>query len=312
MARGRYLLLLVTFSLLLSGCGGGAAAPTLPPPTLTPTPISTPLPPVATQAPFGSEDRPFRFVIVPPANSDSPSNRFQTYLTEQTGRAFEVSIVTPAEALNLLCSDTPAFGLVDGWTMISASLRGCAAPALLIAREKGSRMVRGMRSDILASAEIRVTGLAQLRDRAFCRVSSDDDVSWILPALMLRSEGIDPNQDLGNVRPVANYDLIVREIAFNQCVGAVPSGALSTTTVPGITRITAAVNVVTTSPELPFGGLVIGQGVAPLVAEQVTRLIKAQPDPLEGLIEANELVEASAADIASIAALVQQAGPAGR
>lgn len=304
----RWIAILVGLTLLLSGCGSARTAPTQPPPTLTLTPFSTPLPTVATSEPFGTERRPYRIVIVPPENSDSTTTRFRTYLNTQTGRVFEVVVLSPAEALAALCSGTPVIGIVDGWTMVSAAAQGCASPTLAIERGSGARRGRGYRADIIASSELRIANLTGLGGRSFCRVEAAEIVGWVLPAMLIRTFQIDPVTILKEVRLVANNDVLVKEVANAQCVGAIPAGTLAGFIVPGIQRITAAVSVIATTPELPYGGVVVTTATPKAIADQVTRLLKDLPTSLEGLIDAEAFVDTSASDIAAMVTLLREAG----
>lgn len=310
-SKARFILLAL-LGALLAACDGGGAVRIAATATFTPTPLSTPLPTVATQVPFGAETRPYQVVVVPPRQSAQTARDLNDFLNAQTGRAFNAVITQSGpEALAALCGETPTFAWVSGLTMVAAQMRGCGQPAILIQRGRGAAASTGVRSELIISPESRVTGIAGFRERDFCRLNAQDAVTWLLPVIVMRRGGnFDPFIDLRNVRDLPDIASIVREVAFNRCVGAIPAGTLADYTVPGIAFVTSAVSVLpdTTTPELPYGGLVISERVPQPVAEQVVRLFLNNPDALEGLIEADGLVEVDADRLSAITRLLQEAG----
>ena len=129
-------MILIAVLSLLAACGGGPAPiqPT-PLPTLTPTPRSTALPPVATEQPLGSANRPYQVVLVPPENSSATGTSLETFLNNRTGATFKVQIVASyGDVLNALCSDVPTFGWVDGLSLLAANAQGCSTPTIKLKR----------------------------------------------------------------------------------------------------------------------------------------------------------------------------------
>src|SRR5690606_32204941 len=92
---------------VLTGCRRASQVQVTVMPTATPTPRSTPLPPVPTAIPSGSEENPVRMVIVPASSGLSArraARELETSLSERTGRAVEVVLADRyAEALAALC-----------------------------------------------------------------------------------------------------------------------------------------------------------------------------------------------------------------
>jgi hypothetical protein len=306
------LALCLATSLLLAACGaagGRATQVVFSAPQFTPTPLSEPLPTVATQVPFGVEGRPYRVIVV----SDTGGGRaLNDFLNEQTGRAFEVRLVeTSAEGLALLCGEIPAFLFSDGLTMLAAQNQGCGRPALLVERGRNDQAMTGLRAEIIVASAARITEIDNLRERIFCRLNDQDVITWVLPVLVMRSvRGFDPFVDFTAVRDVPDLTTLLREVGEDRCVGAIPAGTLSDYTVPGFANITDAVSVLpgTTSPELPFGGLMVSERVPLGVAEQVARLFQTNPAELEDLIDADGLVEADVNTLAAMTRLLQTAG----
>ena len=97
------------------------------------------------------------------------------------------------------------------------------------------------------------------------------------------------------------------------CVAAgIPAGTLTNYQVNdkgGVTDITKLINPIgTSSPEVPYGGLMVSNIVPKGLADTVTGLFLNNPDQLADLIAADSLLKASQADFADIARLTQSAG----
>jgi ABC-type phosphate/phosphonate transport system substrate-binding protein len=303
--------LLAVLGPILAACGGsGTPTSTAVPPTPTATPLSEPLPTVATLPPFGTADRPFRLAIVREEGLRGSASALETFLIGQTGQSFLVDVVdTGADALDILCGDTPAFAWLDGLTMIAARLRGCGDVALQVRRGRGGATATGISADLIASSELSITSVAGFRGRTFCRLGSDDAATWVVPALFMRSSGgFDPLVDLERVREVPDLETLVREVGTAQCVSALPAGALRQIRVPGM-LVSEAVSVTATTPEIPFGGLVISSRVPASLAAEVSRLFRENPDALRNLVNASALVEVRAGALNPVETMLRAAGP---
>lgn len=306
-ARPGWLGLLVALGLLLAACGGQVAAtPTLPPPTITPTPRSTALPPVATQVPLGSAARPYRMIFVPPAESAATGLAVEQLLNSRLDRGFSVEAMgSAAEALDALCSGQAGFAWVDGWTLLAAQMGGCASPVLKLQRDGKT----GIRSEIVISPASNVRAVSGFAQRDYCRVLGDDDVHWILPTLVMRAGNFDPFTAFNNIRRMPDSTSMLREVAENRCVGGLQAGELAAASVPGY-DIQKAVAVLegTTSPELPFGGMVIAPTVPGALAAQVIELLEQNLDVMTGLVEADAILPVESNDYAQMVQLLERAG----
>jgi ABC-type phosphate/phosphonate transport system substrate-binding protein len=284
---------------ILVACGSGATAipPTLPP-SATPTLRPTLLPTVGTSVPLGSEARPYQVILVPPKDSSETGTSLAKFLNDRTGLAFKVEIVSSyGDVLAALCGETPTFGWVDGWALLAAQAQGCSTPALKIQSSAAS----GLRADLVVRTVNKITAVAAFKDRLFCRLSSQDVVSWILPSIMMRGAGFDPSNLKGTLE-FPDTATMLQALADGACVAAaIPAGTLTQyqiTDRSGPADITKAINVLATSPEIPPGGLMISSNVPADVAETVTKLFVDHQDELKGLVEADQLVKASSSDYA--------------
>jgi ABC-type phosphate/phosphonate transport system substrate-binding protein len=344
---------------------------TVPPPTLSSTPLSTALPPVSTQAPLGSASRPIHIAVlaysaytgvtatpIPTATpSDTPTSTdtstpvstasgtesvgsaqaatngtavatangtavstlestaaatvnvanltLADYLSFQLGLAFQVDrLSTSADVLKELCNGPPTFAWLDGPGLVTALAQGCGTPALKL--ERGADYRTGVRADLIirSGGKGDPTAISGLRGKDFCRLNGEILTSWILPVLMLRAGGIDPAQDLRGVKQFDSANAMLQAVADGTCAAAgIPTGTLNTFSPTLGTG--QSLKVLQTSPELPYGGLVVSKAIPAAVVKQVVNLFSQQPAQLTSLIGTDTLAPTNGNDYADFQRLEQ-------
>lgn len=304
------LLVTLLITLLIAACGGGASVqPTPRPPTATATPRSTALPTVATQVPLGSEARAFHVAFVP-SDKNASGSELARFLSDQTHTAFEVDLLSSyADALRQLCSDKPTFAWLDGRALLAAQAQGCGAPALKF--QQGTGKSTGIKADLivrtgLKDAKDEIKTVAAFKGKDFCRLNGEDVQSWILPSLAMRAGGLNPAQDLKGIKEFSDTAAVLQAVADGICISAgIPSGTLGSYN-PKLTN--GQLGVLTTTPELPFGGLVVSSTMPKAIADSVVDLFAKNRDRLNGLIKVDDLAQVTSSDFADFQKLAQNAG----
>ena len=292
----RLLVSLSALALLVSACGPTVTpVPTPLPPTLTLTPRSTilPTPVVTAVSPLGSADRPFQIVLVPPKDSIATGTSLATFLSDTTSKTFNIALQkTDGDILNALCGDKPTIAWVDGWTLLSTLAQNCG---FVTARIRNGGQT-GIRADIVISPSAAISGVTAFKNRVFCRINALDETSWILPVIAMRAGGFNPSE-LKSVQDYPDTKSMLQIVANNGCVSAIPSGTLSGIRLdPPFSDATRVVTKLITTPELPYGGLVMSSNVPGDIAAQVTDAFLKNPDQLKDLVTADEIIAANSND----------------
>lgn len=227
--------------------------------TLTPTPRSTPLPPVPTVIPPGTEANPLRMVIRPPLSAvarslitDFQAGQFEAALLETSGLVVDVTVVERyAEALSALCDSTPAqvtVAWLDGVSYQVATAQGCGSPALLAERD-------GQMGDAVQLITRRDGPVESVRDvlgAQFCRISYNDYDTWLLPALLLQSQGLDPDTAPAAIRDYPDSDSLVAALLDGDCDVA----GMAVSTFDDLSSATRGdLRVLETTPPFPYSVL---------------------------------------------------------
>lgn len=203
----------------LTACGLAEDPPTLPPPTVTRTPISTELPTVAGIVPAGiNADNPIQLVIVPPdlEQAQARVEDLQEQVSTLTDIALEVVVVpTQAQAFAMLCAanqGTLAMAWLDGMTYAAAHLQDCGIGVLQAERDG----ISGERGLLLLDQQYEEGGIAEAASETLCRLSYDNFYSWTLPVIFYATQEI-AVLDIANVREVQDNDALIAELQRGQC-----------------------------------------------------------------------------------------------
>ena len=265
MARISWLaaVLLLT-SLTLVGCGGRGRGP-LPPPSETPTPMSTPLPTIPPTEVPGVEGNPIPFVVVHAdagRAATSAAGDLSAALREESGLEVDVRIVeSDREAVELLCAafgGDPAFAWVSAPGYSAAMAQLCGLPVLV--SQQGDATSTNVL--FIGSEDSGIASLADLDSATFCRVAASDLWTWQAPVLLMMAEGLSPTTVLREVVDVADLDTLVRQVAAGDCDAAalrasdyerIADAEMDESLVRLETDLEVPLGVVLTAPETPLG-----------------------------------------------------------
>lgn len=308
------------FSLLLiilTGCGALAsqqAGPT-PRPTVTVTPMSTPLAYPPTPQPVGSVENPLRWVMVPadPQAADALRVRFSELLSDALGVVVEVELATTVgDVIEQVCTpslEQVTMGTVDALGYAIVQARGCANAAL--------RLVNGSSVGdeiLIVTRQAETLEAARSLNLPFCRLSSADLESWVLPTLLLRTLRQDESV-LGQPLDRRSHTESLRTIGGGGCWGAAVPARVYNPLRTAQDPLVEGMRVLERTPRLPYGVVMIPSSVplelrADLVAllEEQTRAAmqsaapEATPEP-EATAEPEATPDPNVSSISELAAV---------
>ncbi|MBN1956022.1 MAG: phosphate/phosphite/phosphonate ABC transporter substrate-binding protein [Anaerolineae bacterium] len=172
-----------------------------------------------TPAELGTEENPIIWVFVPSGETErvtAGAESVAELLHEETGLYFEVRVATEyAGAVEAMCAD-PAEAHMSSlatFAYVMAADRGCAEAALLSVRY-GSPTYNGQ---ILVRADSGITSLEDLEGMTFCRPDPLSTSGWVIPSIMLRGAGVDPNTGLAEVVDAGSHDAVAAAVYDGTC-----------------------------------------------------------------------------------------------
>jgi phosphonate transport system substrate-binding protein len=172
---------------------------------------------------LGTEKNPIVWVFVPSGETDRVTVGAQSVvdlLHEETGLFFEVRLATEyAGAIEAMCAK-PAEAHMSSlatFAYVLAADRGCAEAAMLSVRF-GSPTYNGQ---FLVRADSGITDLSQLGGKTFCRPDPLSTSGWVIPSIMIKGAGVDPDTGLAEVVDAGSHDAVAAGVYDGTCdVGA--------------------------------------------------------------------------------------------
>jgi ABC-type phosphate/phosphonate transport system substrate-binding protein len=296
--------------LLLTSCRRLPKAGPTARPTITPTPRSTALPPIATLAPPGTQENPLHMAVVAPdaeAVGQVVINAIESAMLTQADLYVVVDLVgTDAQALAALCNSsggTVSAAWLGGLSYVGAYAQECGSAALQVERG-GTDAETGDTARIIVNPALDVSSIGDLEGNSFCRLGYDDVYSWMIPSLMLRAAGVN-SSDLLQIIDYQDVDTLVADVANGACDAAgIASSQLDADS--GVRTLQESVaipySVLVVPEQVPFGQR--QQFVDTLVAMSEG----AQPESLEVLLDQTGLIPIEDNDFTSLRGFINRSG----
>jgi phosphonate transport system substrate-binding protein len=268
------------------------------------------------EAKLGSEDKPIIWVFVPSGEMERVTAGAQSVadlLHDETGLYFKVLVATEyAGAIEAMCSDPAEAHMASLATFayVLAADRGCAEAALLSGRF-GSPTYNGQ---FLVHADSGLSELSDLAGKTFCRPDPLSTSGWVIPSIMLRAAGVDPETGLAQVVDAGSHDAVAAGVYNGDCdVGA--------TYVDARTRIEAdypdvmeKTVVIAVEPDIPNDGVQFIPSLDQELRDKIVDGLLAIAQTEEGLEALNtayqweELIKADDSFYDAFRQIVQAAG----
>lgn len=217
----------------------------------TPDPLSTPI----GSAPLGEQGNPIVWAIVPETDINvmvPAMEQAVEIITERTGIVIETLVLDNySQLINRLCSGEIHFGALSPFSYLLAVERGCAQGALT-AEMQGDTSYHGQ---ILVHQDSGISSVADLAGAVFCRTSPDSKSSWIVPSLMMRAAGIDPENDLVEIIDTVSSGDVISAIYNGDCDAGATYVDARIPAQSGYPDVLDVVHVLTGTIQIPFSSI---------------------------------------------------------
>src|SRR5512135_3129399 len=193
-----------------------AAAPTTAPPTPTPPP-----PPVCTKLPdapaapaagqLGASDNPIVITFVPSGDTGKiakAGGAIADCLGQMTGLAFKEEVGTSfAASIEAMGAEKAQVGFLNTFSALLGNSKYGIFPAMLAIRKYATNSVdpdaalKGQpapfyKGQFIANVASGVKSFADLKGKTFCFVDPISTSGYIIPRIILKANGIDPDKDI--------------------------------------------------------------------------------------------------------------------
>jgi phosphonate transport system substrate-binding protein len=250
---------------------------------------------------LGTEKNPIIWVFVPSGETErvtAGAESVAELLQAETGLYFKILVATEyAGAVEAMCADPPEAHMASLATFayVMAADRGCAKAAMLSVRY-GSPTYNGQ---FIVRTDSGITDLSQLAGKTYCRSDPLSTSSWVIPTIMMRAAGVDPDTDLDQVVDTGSHEASAAGVYNGDCdVGATYVDARSRIEedYPDIMEQTVVIAV---EPDIPNDGIQFQASMPQELRDQIVQgllAISATEEGVEALDTAYQWQELINAD----------------
>lgn len=209
---------LVLGSLVLGACAKATEAPTaaatVAAPTATmPTPVCTLManPPTVKAGDLGSSGNPLVITFVPSGDSGKitiAGNEIADCLATITGLSFTIEVGTSfAASIEAMGANKAQIGFLNTFSVLLAEQKYQIVPVLANLRKYATNSVDPdvslkdtmqpfYKAEFITKADSGIKTLADLKGKTFCFVDPNSTSGYIVPRIILKANGVDPDKDL--------------------------------------------------------------------------------------------------------------------
>jgi phosphonate transport system substrate-binding protein len=212
-------------------------APTAAPPTPTPPP-----PPVCDKLPdapeapaageLGAADNPIVITFVPSGDTGKitvAGTAIADCLTEMTGMTFKMEVGTSfAASIEAMGAEKAQVGFLNTFSALLAKEKYGIFPALVAIRKYNTNDMdpdNAMKGELepfykgqfIANVDSGITSFADLKGKTFCFVDPNSTSGYIVPRIILKANGIDPDADFAATQNAGSHDNVAIAVYKGDC-----------------------------------------------------------------------------------------------
>jgi len=212
-------------------------APTAEPPTPTPLP-----PPVCDKLPdapaapaageLGSADNPIVITFVPSGDTGKitkAGTAIADCLSQMTGLSFKMEVGTTfAASIEALGAEKAQVSFLNTFSVLLAKEKYGIVPALVAIRKYatndldpdkalGGELQPFYKGQFIANVDSGIQSFADLKGKTFCFVDPNSTSGYIVPRIILKANGIDPDVDFAATQNAGSHDKVAIAVYNGDC-----------------------------------------------------------------------------------------------
>jgi len=166
---------------------------------------------------LGTKDNPIILAFVP--SGDTPeiiesAEEVAELLSEKTGYVIEGSVATSYTAvIEAMCTGKAHMGTLATFAYVLANQK-CGVDVALVSVRYGRAFYNG---EIIAGADTGITKLEDLAGKTMCWVDAASASGYIIPRIMVKAAGVDPDTDLAQQIEAGSHDTVALAVYQGDC-----------------------------------------------------------------------------------------------
>lgn len=214
-------------------------------PTVAPTEVPTPIPmvcekladaPTVAAGEWGSADKPIVIAFVPSGDTGKitkAGTQIADCLAQMTGLSFEIEVGTSfAASIEAMGAQKAQVGFLNTFSVLLAEQKYQIVPALANLRKYNTIEIdpdynlRGemepfYKGQFIANVDSGITSFADLKGKSFCFVDPNSTSGYIVPRIILKANGIDPDKDFSAIQNAGSHDKVAIAVYQGDCEAGV-------------------------------------------------------------------------------------------
>ena len=180
----------------------------------------------APEGDLGTEEHPVLWALVPLGDDAAAAAEIAERIYELTGIRIQAVVTDSYGAILEALSATPAgahMTVLPAIPYLAAQERRLVEPGLVAVRAESTSYA----AKVMVNSETGAEELTGLSGLSFARPGPQSDSGWIVPALLMRAEGLDP-EELGTLLDLGAHPAVVEAVYNREAdAGAVHVGGLA-------------------------------------------------------------------------------------
>jgi len=175
----------------------------------------------AQEAELGTEENPIVWALVPSGETQAilaGADELVAMLEERTGYIFSAIVAADySGVIEALSADPPSahMAALNTFGAILAAERGVAKVGLIAVR-RGDPFYGGQ---FVVAADSGIESVADMAGRTFARPDPNSTSGWIVPSIVMRAAGVNPDTDLAEVVDAGGHSGVISAV-YNQSADA--------------------------------------------------------------------------------------------
>jgi phosphonate transport system substrate-binding protein len=305
------------------------ATATIPPAACTPL---TDAPTVAAGE-LGSADKPIVITFVPSGDTGKitkAGNAIADCLAKMTGLSFKIEVGTTfAASIEAMGADKAQVGFLNTFSVLLAKEKYGIIPALAVMRKYNTndldpdKDLKGQlepfyKGQFIANTAANIKSYADLKGKTFCFVDPNSTSGYIVPQIILKANGIDPDTDFKAVQNAGSHNNVALAVYKGDCDAGVTYIDVLTDAAANLAGtypdITEKVKVFAVTDRIPNDGVQYTKDLDPKLQAVISEgLLAMAKDPggnavLRGLYTINDFQKIDATFYDDFSAVLKKAG----
>lgn len=274
------LALVITATLILAACAPAATATVAPPTSVPPTAAPT-------EVPYGTEENPIVWVLVPSQDTEAVlagAADIAAAIEESSGLVVTPVVSTDfTAAVEAMCNHEAQMGALNTFNYVVAHQRECADVGLVSLRF-GTNFYAGQ---VVTRPDTGITSIADLAGHTFCRPDPTSTSGWVIPSIAMRAEGIDPDTDLLEIVDAGGHDGVIIGVYNGDCDAGSSFVDARTNVEEDYPDVMEKVIVIAESAPIPNDTISFSPDLPEEIREALITALLALNDTEEGLADLN-------------------------